>query len=201
MFQKTGGKYAKTLNFADGKKYSFGKTELRFSEAVPHGSEDHLLGWVIMVTVDCLGERFMHAPDVQGPMAQHTAQLIIAEKPDLLMLGGPPFYLSGIKVSEAHLQRAVENLATIVKYVPVTLLEHHFLRDDQWQKYLEIIRSAADGVGGKVMTAANYLGKENVFLEARRKQLYSDYPPSNEFLRWTRKSRERISHIKPPLRF
>lgn len=45
MFQKTGGKHAKTLETADGKSFSFGKeTVLRFSEAVFHVSEDSMLG-------------------------------------------------------------------------------------------------------------------------------------------------------------
>ena len=33
MFQKTGGKYAKKLEAADGKTFTFGQTALRFSEA------------------------------------------------------------------------------------------------------------------------------------------------------------------------
>src|SRR5690554_1771373 len=46
MFQKTGGKYAKSLEAADGKTFTFGTdTVLRFSEAVPHGSENAMLGW------------------------------------------------------------------------------------------------------------------------------------------------------------
>ena len=50
MFQKTGGKHAKTVESADGKTFTYGQTTLRFSEAVAHGSEDSMLGWVIMVS-------------------------------------------------------------------------------------------------------------------------------------------------------
>ncbi len=52
MFQKTGGKHAKTVKSADGKTFTYGQTTLRFSEAVAHGSEDSMLGWVIMVVVE-----------------------------------------------------------------------------------------------------------------------------------------------------
>ena len=52
MFQKTAGKQAKTVESADGKTFNYGKTVLRFSEAVAHGSEDSMLGWVIMVIVE-----------------------------------------------------------------------------------------------------------------------------------------------------
>ena len=61
LFQKTGGKYAKKLEAADGKNFTFGHTTLRFSEAVAHGSEGSMLGWVIMATFDYDMERFMFA--------------------------------------------------------------------------------------------------------------------------------------------
>ena len=34
------------------------------------------------------------------------------------------------------------------------------------------------------MTAAEYVGNENVFLESRRKQLFRDFPPSKGFEQW-----------------
>jgi predicted metallo-beta-lactamase superfamily hydrolase len=108
LFQKTGGKYAKTIENADGKTFNFGKnTELRFSEAVAHGADNSLLGWVVMVTVECEGERFMFTPDVQGPMSTQTVELIKAEKPNMIMLGGPPFYLAGFKIDVTQLQRGL----------------------------------------------------------------------------------------------
>ena len=73
LFQKTGGKYAKKLEAADGKTFTYGQTALRFSEPVAHGSEDSMLGWVIMAVVEHEGERFMFAPDVQGPMSSSYA--------------------------------------------------------------------------------------------------------------------------------
>jgi predicted metallo-beta-lactamase superfamily hydrolase len=75
MFQKTGGKYAAKLAVADGQTFQFGETVVRFSEAVSHGPEDSLLGWVVMAVVEFGGERFMHAPDVQGPMAKRSWRL------------------------------------------------------------------------------------------------------------------------------
>ncbi len=47
----------------------------------------------------------MFAPDVQGPMSTRTLELIKAAKPQVIMVGGPPFYLGGFKVDEAQLQR------------------------------------------------------------------------------------------------
>ncbi len=140
----------------------------------------------------------MHAPDVQGPMSSRTADLIVAEKPDVLMVGGPPFYLSGYKVDEIQLRNGLVNLTQIAQTVPVTLLEHHALRDREWRERTQSLFTAAAIANHKVMTAAEYLGKENSFLEFNRKQLWEESPPSAEFLKWTREGEMRISHIKPP---
>ena len=198
IFQKTGGKYAEKLAVADGKEFIFGETKLRFSEAVPHGPEDSLLGWVVMATVEFGGERFMHAPDVQGPMSTPTTELIRAEKPDALMVGGPPFYLGGFKVDENQLQKGSTNLSSIIEAVPVTIMEHHALRDAQWRMRAEPIYRAAEKAGHRVVTAAEFAGEENLFLESKRKQLYEEFPPSKEFLQWTRTNEAQISHVKPP---
>ncbi|MFB3889607.1 MAG: hypothetical protein ACE14S_08960 [Candidatus Bathyarchaeia archaeon] len=199
MFQKTGGKYAKSLEAADGKTFVFAETTLRFSEAVPHGPEDSLLGWVTMATVEYRDERFAFAPDVQGPMSAEATEYIKAQKPDVLMLGGPPFYLGGFKVDETQLQRGINNLKSIVETVPVTVLEHHALRDADWRQKTQDIYLLAEKAGNRVVTAAEFAGKENQFLESRRKQLYTDFPPSKEFEKWTRLGELRISHVKPPV--
>jgi len=198
MFQKTGGKHAKSVEEADGKTFSFGETRLMFSEAVVHGSEDSMLGWVIMAVVEYGQERFMFAPDVQGPMATRTTELILAAKPVVIMLGGPPLYLAGFRVEEAQLELGIRNLERIVAAVPTVVLEHHALRDEAWQLKLERVFLKAQAAGHRVMTAAEYAGKENVFLESKRKQLFKEHPVSEEFKQWTKTlSDKKIT--KPPL--
>jgi uncharacterized protein len=199
MFQQTGGKHAKMLVPADGKFFIFGKTTVRFSEAVSHGPENNMLGWVIMTAVEYDGERFVHAPDVQGPMSTHAIEYIKTEKPQVLMVGGPPTYLGGYKVDEHDLQRGLVNLQSIVQTVPVVILEHHALRDAEWQQKTRTIREAAQSAGHTVTTAAEYAGKENNFLESKRQQLYIDEPPSTEFAKWMRLNGMEQSHIKPPI--
>jgi hypothetical protein len=200
LFQKTGGKYAKTLEAADGKSFVFGKgTVLRFSEPVTHGPEDAMLGWVIMAEVEFDGVKFMFAPDVQGPMSKRTLELIQAAMPQVIMVGGPPFYLGSFKVSEVQLQLGLKNLVSLVVTVPVTIVEHHALRDESWLQRTQQVYEAADKAGHKVMTAAEFAGEKNVFLESRRKQLYVDEPPSKEFEHWMRLNPMEKSKQKPPL--
>jgi len=200
LFQKTGGKHAKALETADGKAFAFGKeTVLRFSDAVFHGPEDSMLGWVIMTLVECQGERFMFAPDVQGPMSTRTLELIKAAKPQVIMLGGPPFYLGGFKVSEAQLQLGLKNLTAVVEAMPLTILEHHTLRDEMWQQKTKQVYAKAAEVGHKVVTAAEFAGCENIFLESKRKMLYVENPPSKEFEKWMQAGLTEKSSTKPPI--
>ncbi|HMK93824.1 MAG TPA: hypothetical protein VK536_00335 [Candidatus Limnocylindrales bacterium] len=198
MFQKTGGKYAKKLEVADGKTFSYGKTTLRFSKPVAHGSEDSMLGWVIMLVIEYDTERFMFAPDVQGPMSQRTLELILNVEPTVIMLGGPPLYLEGFKVNAAQLGQALRNLERLATTTPVIIVEHHALRDETWKLKLKGVFEQASKAGHSVVTAAEYAGHENVFLEQRRKQLYLDFPPSAEFRQWMKTlNGQRIA--KPPL--
>jgi predicted metallo-beta-lactamase superfamily hydrolase len=200
LFQKTGGKYAKALETADAKTFAFGKeTVLRFSEAVPHGPDNSMLGWVVMALVECHGERFMFAPDVQGPMSTHTLELIKAAKPQVIMVGGPPFYLGGFKVDEAQLQVGLRNLTEVVETVPLTVLEHHALRGEAWQQRTKQVYDTAVKTGHNVVTAAEFAGYENNFLESRRKMLYVENPPSKEFEKWMREGLTEKSHAKPPI--
>ena len=200
LFQQTSGRHAKKLETADGKTFAFGKdTLLRFSEPVFHGPEDSMLGWVVMALIEYGEERFMFAPDVQGPMSTHTLKLIKVAKPQVIMTGGPPFYLGGFKVDEAQLQVGLRNLASVVETVPLTILEHHALRDEAWQQTTKPVYDAALKTGHTVMTAAEYAGKGNAFLESRRKRLYMDYPPSKEFEKWMREGLTAKSTTKPPI--
>ncbi len=200
LFQKTGGKHAKTLEPADGKTFTFGaSTTLRFSESVSHGPESAPLGWVIMAQITCQNECFVFAPDVQGPMSNRALEWIKAAKPDVAMVGGPPFYLGSFKVDEASLLQGVRNLTSLAESVPLLILEHHALRDADWHDRVRHVYEVAVGAGNVVKTAAEYAGLENVFLESGRKQLYQEMPPSAEFQRWRNQNSMEMSLHKPPV--
>ncbi len=198
LFQKTSGKYAKSLHDADGKTFTYGDTTVQFSEAVTHGQENGMLGYVIMVTIEYDGERFMFAPDVQGPMSNYATELIKKVHPSLLLIGGPPFYLSGSRVEESSIQKALNNLSSIIKVVPTVILEHHALRDKEWKQKTVGLFESASKLGHNVMTAAEYVGEENIFLESKRIQLYRDFPPSKEFELWM-KTLNNKTIFKPPI--
>lgn len=199
MFQKTSGKYAEKLEIADGETFVFNDTKVKFSEPVPHGPENSELGWVLMATIEFNGEKFMFAPDVQGPMSNQTLSMILREKPQLLMIGGPPLYLAGFKVDEKQIETGLRNLERVLKTIPCSILEHHILRDEQWREKTKNVLEEAKKAGCKVVTAAEFLGEKNAFLEAFRKKLFVDNPPSKEFEKWMRINDKEKKHFKPPI--
>ena len=198
MFKKTGGRYAERLETADSRTLEFGNTTLKFSAPVFHGPENSELGWVLMTTIQYDHEKVLFASDVQGPMFAPTLETILAEKPKLVIIGGPPTYLAGFRVREEHVDQGMQTLKSLVESVPTTILEHHTLRDKNWRELFQPILDAAD-VRHRVVTAAEFLGKENNFLEFRRKQLFETEPPSPEFRTWMKLSQQKRKLVKPPL--
>jgi predicted metallo-beta-lactamase superfamily hydrolase len=199
LFQKTGGRFAQKLEIADNTEFVFGGTKIKFSEPVPHGPEDSALGWVLMATIEHDREKFMFAPDVQGPISTRTFKLLLEESPSLLMIGGPPLYLAGFKVDNEQIQIGLKNLEKIVRAVPQVILEHHILRDENWFEKTGTVFEKSHEADCKISTAAEYLGEKNLFLESMRKTLFTAKPPSKEFEKWMRLKSEEQKHIKPPI--
>ena len=158
------------LIYCDDSKHSIGNTELIFSPPFFHGPENVGLGYVIMTTIDNGEKRILHASDVQGPVTKSAKEYIISQKPDLLIMDGPPTIFLGWKFSMKNLQDAAENLIEIKEKLDCDiLLDHHLLRD---LNYKETFPWPYQSGGKKVKTFAEYLGKENNTLESHRKKLW-----------------------------
>lgn len=199
LFKKTAGKYAKSLKTADGKTFEFGNTKLKFSNPVFHGSENSALGWVLMTTIECEDEKFLFASDVQGPMNDSALKIILVEKPQLIIIGGPPIYLAGFRVKDEHIELGMKNLEISAKNIPTTILEHHILREERWREFSQPVFDAASKTGHSMVTAAEFLKNKNNLLEFRRKQLFEMEPPSSKFNEWMKLPRPKRKLIKPPI--
>jgi len=198
VFAKTGGKYAKKLEYADGKTFEFGQTKLKFSDPVFHGPEDSQLGWLLMTTIEHEDERLLFASDVQGPMHSPTLPMILEQRPQLVIIGGPPAYLAGL-VKQEDVQIGMQNLEDLVKDISTTVLGHHLLREEKWRELSQPIFDSASEKGHLVVTAAEFLKEENNLLESRRKVLFETEPPSSEFEKWMKMSLEKRKLVKPPV--
>jgi predicted metallo-beta-lactamase superfamily hydrolase len=108
-------------------------------------------------------------------------------------------YLAEFKVDENQIRAALDNLEKMVETIPCTILDHHILRDESWREKTRNVFEKAHKVGRRVLTAAEYLGKEDSLLEATRRKLYVGNQPSKEFEKWMHYSRETKVRIKPPI--
>lgn len=157
------------IHYADGNSFPAGDTLLKFSEPLPHGGEGSRLGFVIATTIEWEGEKFMHASDVQGPIYEGAKKIILNEKPDILILSGPPIYLEGFALEKPDIVRAQENLMEISGKIPLVIVDHHLLRD---LRCFDFIKEVKEESKGQIMVASELLDKEPYLLEARRKEFY-----------------------------
>jgi predicted metallo-beta-lactamase superfamily hydrolase len=199
MFQRFLKKVGCKCKIADGKTFEYGATKIKMSQPVPHGEAQSGLGWVIMTAIESQEQKFLHASDVQGPMAKQTARIILRENPDQLILGGPPVYLEGVKVGKEEIRDGLKNAAVLAGRIPTLVLEHHLLRAEDWRDRAKLVYGAAGKAGNSVTTAAEYAGKPPQLLEAIRPHLYEQEPPSEEFLKWSKLKREKQRTQQPPI--
>ncbi len=199
MFYKTSGKKAQKFEFADSRVFKFKDTTIKFSDPVFHGEKFSGLGWVLMTVIQYEREKIVFAPDVQGPMYNETAAFIIKEKPELVIVGGPPIYLAQYKANPKNIKLAIRNLESIAENVQTIILDHHILRDEHWIKIVQPAIDKASIFGHQILTAAEYAGLENNLIEAHRKNLYEVEPPSTQFMKWTKMPLKERKYFEPPI--
>lgn len=160
------------LEYSDEREFSFGDTKLKFSKPVFHGTNSKL-GYVTEVSVRESSACFLFTSDVEGPSVEEQVEFIISENPDIVFVDGPLSYMLGYRYSEGSLQKSIASLIKVIKNTKVEriLIDHHFLRDIKWRERIKPVFDAAGSV--KISTAAEFLGKKNDLLEARRKELFA----------------------------
>jgi predicted metallo-beta-lactamase superfamily hydrolase len=154
------------VKYPEGKEFKFGDTTLRFSKALFHGIEFSRVGWVFYTIVEHETEKFIHSSDLDGPIIENYTQQIIHENPQVLILDGPMTYMFGYLLNRINLNRAVENAAEIVRSIDAELIiyDHHLPRDRKFRERTEKVWNTAKEVNKKVMTVAEFLGREPVVL-------------------------------------
>ena len=165
------------IEFADDREFKFGKTEIKFSPAVRHGAENSRLGFVLMCSISCQGEqgeKLIHASDIQGPLVDETRDWIIRENPDLLILSGYPTLFLGWRFPKTGLDQSNQNLIRILEETKIKkiILDHHLVRDLHYRNKIKPVLEMAGELNKDVITAAEFIGREPEFLEARRKEFF-----------------------------
>ena len=154
------------LKFADGQEYTFGETRVRFTRPLFHGVEFSRVGWVIGIVVEHGGEKLLYSSDLNGPIIEDYADWIVRERPRVLLLDGPATYTLGYMLNLINLRRAVENIKRVISEArpELMLLDHHLPREPRFRERLGEVYRLAEREGVRVLTVAEYLGREPAVL-------------------------------------
>ncbi|ADY00979.1 hypothetical protein VMUT_0768 [Vulcanisaeta moutnovskia 768-28] len=173
------------IMFVDGRELTIGSTKLVISQSLPHGEDNARTGKVIAITIINNDESLTFMPDVEGPVSQLAVNYIMAIRPQTLIVGGPPLYLSRKGFGEDYLNNALRNLMSILRagFLDRLVIAHHTLRELNWRNALKALFEDASKYNISIITYAGMLDREDELLEAMRKELYAAEPPPKDYLK------------------
>ncbi len=145
--------------WGDGRTFEFGDTLIKVLEPWFHGLEYDRTGWVTPVIIRKNNYTVFYTSDVMGPEIEDYAYFIAKEKPDIVVLDGPPVYLFPYMLNRVNLERAIENAIRIVEAEPKLIIyDHHLLRHRLWRNRVEKVFLEAKKLDVQLLTAAECLG-------------------------------------------
>ncbi|RLI75718.1 hypothetical protein DRP05_14280 [Archaeoglobales archaeon] len=164
------------VDFCDSKSYEFGNTLLKISNPVFHGANDRL-GYVVEVFVDAK-TTFLFSSDVEGPIHEHQLEFMLECDAETVFIDGPMTYMLGYRYSAKNFENSVKNMKRLIEKTSIKnlILDHHLTRDLKWREKLKEVFEFGEKNGVKVLSAAEFVGREDDLLEAKRKELYKKYP-------------------------
>lgn len=157
------------VKFAEGREFRFGETKLRFTNPLFHGIEFSRVGWIFATVIEHEGKKLMHTSDMNGPIIEDYAELIVREKPNILILDGPMTYMLGYLLNRTNLKRAITNVLRIIKDTKTDLIiyDHHLPREAKFKENTKDVWEVAKKLNKKVLTAAEFLGETPKVLERK----------------------------------
>jgi predicted metallo-beta-lactamase superfamily hydrolase len=165
---------AKRLDWGDGKKYDLSNTSIEISPAVWHGEVGSKVGTVIMVHISEDEDSFLFGSDAQNLADPAALRWVLEKNPHFLSIDGYPTIFIGWKKSKKSFQESLGNLGEAIKKIQARrmILDHHIVRDIRYKEKMKPIFDLAESLGKEIITAAEYYGMNNFFLEAWRKEIH-----------------------------
>lgn len=162
----------KEVRVADSSTYTYGNTIIKFSHPTQHGPTPKL-GYVTQVLVGDIDKKVLFTSDVEGPVNEDAVDFMISNPADLVIVDGPPTYLLGTKKEVSDPEIA---LSKLTRYLSLNtpdylIIDHHLLRDLKYIRFYESLKPYVREMT-KLVTAAEFMGREPELLEARRKELH-----------------------------
>ena len=195
-FKKDVSKVVKKIEWADNQFFSFGDTSVKYSQPLPHGPANTRMGYVLATVIEHEKTRIVFAPDVQGPVVSTSLDFLLSTDADLLIVGGPPIYLS--QWEQSNSDKALQALSKLALSTHFLVVDHHLMRSNEWRYWIQPIQKTSSERGNKVLTMAELGNRKIRCMEAERPELYSSAPPCEEFMNWTKASDEyKMQHMPP----
>jgi len=96
------------------------------------------------------------------------------EESKIYDLDGYPTIFVGWQMSKKSFEFATQNLKEAIEntQAKTIILEHHILRDLHYKEKIKDVFELVEKMDKKILTAAEFYGQENLFLEAWRKDLH-----------------------------
>ena len=162
------------LVYADGKTFELDGILLEFSPAVWHGDVGSKVGMVIMVYIQKGKHSFLFGSDAQSLADPKALKWVLEKNPEFLILDGYPTIFVGWRMAQKSFEKAKQNLKKAVEKVEAKtiILDHHILRDIDYKQKMKDVFELAESLGKKLVSAAEFYGMENLFLEAWRKDIH-----------------------------
>ncbi|MEM2866783.1 MAG: hypothetical protein QW098_06580 [Candidatus Hadarchaeales archaeon] len=170
LFEERAARLAGGLEWADGREFELGE-RVEFSPAVWHGDVGSKVGTVTMLYVEKGG--FLFGSDAQSLADPEALKWVLEKNPEFMILDGYPTLFVGWRMSQKAFEASMENLKRAVgeTQAETILLEHHLLRDLNYREKMGKVFEVAERKGKRLLSAAEFLGLENLFLEAWRREL------------------------------
>jgi len=145
---------------------------MTFSAPQPHGERGNGLGTVMMTRFADGKDTFVHASDIQ--LLDDGAVLQILEwAPQTVLLSGPPLYLERLSAAQEERARRNARLLAGGAGVETLIMDHHLLRSEAGCRWLD---DRASEAGCRIICAADFMGRERLFLESWRDRHYREAP-------------------------
>jgi predicted metallo-beta-lactamase superfamily hydrolase len=161
---------AKQVRYADGEMFSLGDLIVEFSRAVPHGI-DTRRGSVVELYLEDPSCKYLYTSDIEGANLDVQMRFIVETNPDILLIDGPAITFPN---SRTHrIDQILKNTDT-----KTIVVDHHIMRETNWRDYVKGSIELARSKGTRLISAAEFGGDKENLLEARRRELFKNFPCS-----------------------
>jgi predicted metallo-beta-lactamase superfamily hydrolase len=157
---------------ADSNSFQFGNTRISFSAPLGHGYGKEEIK-IVAVFVEDKTQTMLFSSDVSGAIDVEFIDFLMGKRIDTFIFDGFPIYLLNAGLKKKWLENSKEKLLYILEHSKIKefIIDHHSARCEDWKNYYkEIFEINFLNFAG---TAAEYMGSNPQYLEAKRKLLFS----------------------------